>query len=143
MKELLVINGPNLKALGKREPAIYGKETYEDLVQRLKEMSQNYDCRIECVETSYEGQVIDWLYEAEGQYEGIIINAGALTHYSYAIRDAIVAIGIPVIEVHISNVHKREAFRHESVIGPVVTGSIIGLGLRGYELACQFFLNIN
>lgn len=143
MTQLLVINGPNLKALGNREPGIYGARSYAELVDRLTLLGLDNNCPIKCVQSNHEGQIIDWLHEAGDRYDGIILNAGAFTHYSYAIRDAIASINTAVIEVHISNVHARESFRHLSVIAPVVAGQITGLGLEGYELACRYFWSIN
>lgn len=139
MKQLLVINGPNLNALGRREPDIYGTVSYADLVNRLTLLGKDNNCLIECVQSNHEGQIIDWLYEAEKRYDGVVLNAGAYTHYSYAIRDAIASIETGVIEVHLSNVHAREPFRAQSVIAPVTAGQISGLGIDGYELACRYF----
>ncbi|TCP31171.1 3-dehydroquinate dehydratase [Scopulibacillus darangshiensis] len=135
MKRFLVINGPNLNALGKREPGVYGKESLENLENQLIELGKEKGFDTVCVQSNYEGQIIDWIHEAEGHYLGIVINPGAYTHYSYAIRDAIASIQLPVIEVHLSNVHAREAFRHESVTAPVVAGQIVGLGFKGYHYA--------
>ncbi|HSH25021.1 MAG TPA: type II 3-dehydroquinate dehydratase [Massilibacterium sp.] len=135
MKKILVINGPNLQRLGKREPEIYGSETLEDLTNNLENIASKIGCQIECLQSNHEGDIIDWIGNAEGKADGIILNPGAFTHYSYAIRDAVASITIPLIEVHISNVHAREEFRHHSVIAPVAKGQIVGLGFTGYELA--------
>ncbi|WP_209123073.1 type II 3-dehydroquinate dehydratase [Alkalihalobacillus sp. BA299] len=138
MKSILVINGPNINRLGKREPEIYGYETLADLEKKLVEHGNNLGCEVLCKQSNYEGQIIEWIHEAsDNGNSGIIINPGAFTHYSYAIRDAIASVLIPVIEVHISNVHAREEFRHTSVTAPVTKGQIVGLGFTGYELAIQ------
>lgn len=131
----MVINGPNLNRLGKREPAVYGHKTLEDLEGQLLETARELGVGITCVQSNHEGRLIDAIHEAADQYSGIIINPGAFTHYSYAIRDAIASVDLPVIEVHISNVHTREEFRHHSVIAPVTKGQIVGLGLYGYVMA--------
>ncbi len=141
MKKILVVNGPNLNRLGVREPGIYGMQTLADLEHRMQELGSGHGIEIDCFQSNHEGAIIDRLHEAGTLYEGIILNPGAFTHYSYAIRDAITSISIPVIEVHISNVHAREEFRHHSVTAPVTKGQIVGLGLYGYELA--FFALIN
>lgn len=139
--EILCLNGPNLKRLGKREPTIYGTETLEDIEKNLVDYVQNKQVVIEFFQSNYEGQLIDWLHEAEDKkVQGIIFNPGAYTHTSYAIRDAIASITVPVIEVHISNIHKRETFRHQSVIAAVCEGQISGLGAFGYQLALDTFL---
>ncbi|WP_096201212.1 type II 3-dehydroquinate dehydratase [Bacillus sp. FJAT-45350] len=135
MKKILVINGPNLNRLGLREPAVYGYETLADLEKIVIEFGIKNQCELECKQSNHEGQIIDWIHEAGDYATGIIINPGAFTHYSYAIRDAIASIEIPVIEVHISNVHAREEFRHTSVTAPVTAGQIVGMGLKGYKLA--------
>ncbi|ADC48390.1 MULTISPECIES: type II 3-dehydroquinate dehydratase [Alkalihalophilus] len=135
MKQFMVINGPNLNRLGKREPAVYGHKTLEDLEGQLLEAARELGVGITCVQSNHEGRLIDAIHEAADQYSGIIINPGAFTHYSYAIRDAIASVDLPVIEVHISNVHTREEFRHHSVIAPVTKGQIVGLGLYGYVMA--------
>ncbi|QFT89758.1 3-dehydroquinate dehydratase [Bacillus sp. THAF10] len=134
---VLILNGPNLNRLGLREPAIYGHQTIQDLEQQLMKCGETLDVEIDCFQSNHEGEIIDRLHSAEGKYDGIVMNPGAFTHYSYAIRDAIASISIPVLEVHISNIHKREEFRHTSVTAPVTAGQIIGLGFHGYELAIQ------
>ncbi len=138
---ILVINGPNLNRLGLREPHIYGDKTLSDLEHNLKGMENQHQIEVNCVQSNHEGQIIDWIHEAENQFDGIVINPGAFTHYSYAIRDAIESVSIPVVEVHISNVHARESFRHVSVTAPVTIGQIVGLGFHGYELAVLALLN--
>ena len=140
---LLVLNGPNLNRLGLREPAVYGSQTLQDLEALLQEFADKHSCKLTCFQSNHEGELIDKLHDAEGQYDGIVFNPGAFTHYSYAIRDAIASISVPVMEVHISNIHKREEFRHTSVTAPVTAGQIVGLGLYGYELALMALLNQN
>lgn len=140
MKTIYVINGPNLNRLGKREPHIYGAQTLNDLEQMLNALSEELKCQFIFKQSNHEGDIIDWIHEAEDNgATGIIINPGAFTHYSYAIRDAIASIQIPVVEVHISNVHTRETFRHTSVISPVTKGQIVGFGFLGYKLAALSF----
>jgi 3-dehydroquinate dehydratase II len=141
MKNILVINGPNLNRLGVREPSVYGMQTLTDLEQRLHKIGNQRGVTVHCFQSNHEGAIIDQIHEADDSYDGIILNPGAFTHYSYAIRDAIASISIPVIEVHISNVHAREEFRHQSVTAPVTKGQIVGLGLYGYELALLALLN--
>lgn len=140
MKTIYVINGPNLNRLGKREPHIYGAKTLQDLEKMLNELSEQLQCQFIFKQSNHEGDIIDWIHEAEDKEAvGIIINPGAFTHYSYAIRDAIASVATPVVEVHISNVHARETFRHTSVISPVTKGQIVGFGFYGYKLAALSF----
>ncbi|RKD28647.1 type II 3-dehydroquinate dehydratase [Lacrimispora algidixylanolytica] len=137
--KILVLNGPNINFLGIREKGIYGIEDYNFLVTTLAEKAKNEDHELEVYQSNYEGGLIDKIQEAyHNGTEGIIINPGAFTHYSYALRDALGSVEIPKIEVHISNVHKREEFRHLSVTAPVCTGQVVGLGLKGYALAMDF-----
>jgi len=134
--KMLIINGPNINFLGIREKGIYGSEDYSHLVHMLEEKAKKEQIELEIFQSNHEGAIIDKIQEAYfGGVEGIIINPGAFTHYSYAVRDALAALDIPKIEVHISNVHKREAFRHVSVTAPACTGQIVGLGMQGYLLA--------
>ncbi len=137
--KLLVINGPNLNFLGIREKGIYGTEDYEYLTELLRNKAKAEGHELEIFQSNYEGAVIDKIQEAyHTKVEGIIINPGAFTHYSYAVRDALASVEIPKIEVHISNVHKREEFRHTSVTAPACTGQVVGLGLKGYLLAMDY-----
>ena len=137
--KILVINGPNINFLGIREKGIYGTENYESLVRGLEEKGRAEGHEVEVFQSNFEGAVIDRIQAAYSDgTEGIIINPGAFTHYSYAVRDALASGELPKIEVHISNVHKREEFRHVSVTAPVCTGQIVGLGLRGYALAMDY-----
>ncbi|MFE8702510.1 type II 3-dehydroquinate dehydratase [Cytobacillus sp. FJAT-54145] len=136
MKRYLLLNGPNLNLLGKREPGVYGSTTLRELEETIVKLGIENQVEVSCYQSNHEGSLIDKLHEAnELGLDGVIFNPGAYTHYSYAIRDAIAGINVPVIEVHISNVHARESFRHESVTAPVTKGQIVGLGLKGYELA--------
>ncbi len=140
--KLLVLNGPNLNFLGIRERGIYGTQDYAYLVKMLEDKAKAEGHEIEVFQSNYEGGLIDKLQEAyHSGVEGIIINPGAFTHYSYALRDALASIQVPIVEVHISNVHKREEFRHVSVTAPVCTGQVVGLGLQGYVLAMDFLTN--
>ncbi|MBD1378809.1 type II 3-dehydroquinate dehydratase [Metabacillus arenae] len=141
MPHFLVINGPNLNRLGLREPGVYGSKTLVDLEQDLFSLAEEYGFDMTCFQSNHEGDLIDSIHEAEDQYDGIVINPGAFTHYSYALRDAIASIALPVIEVHISNVHAREDFRHHSVTAPVTEGQIVGLGFFGYQLALLALLD--
>lgn len=139
-KKILVLNGPNLNLLGIREPEIYGKESYSDLCTRLNAFAAKRGIVLDIRQSNCEGTIIDHIHSALGQADGIVLNAAAYTHTSYAIRDAISSVGIPVVEVHLSNVHAREEFRHTSVIAPVCAGSISGFGALGYELAISALL---
>ena len=136
----MVINGPNLNMLGVREPEVYGNKGYADLEQYLESYAEEKNCEVVVLQSNGEGEIIDFIHHALGNYDGIIINAGAYTHYSYAILDALSAVNLPVVEVHISNIHKREEFRHKSVIAPACIGQICGLGFRGYTLAMDYLL---
>ena len=137
--KILVMNGPNINFLGIREKGIYRTQDYAYLVKMLEEKAAAEGHEIEVFQSNYEGGLIDKLQEAyHSGVEGIIINPGAFTHYSIAVRDALASIEVPIVEVHISNVHKREEFRHVSVTAPVCTGQVVGLGLRGYALAMDY-----
>jgi 3-dehydroquinate dehydratase-2 len=138
---MMVINGPNLNRLGTREPAIYGNETLEQIMETLEEQAKVLGCEIQHRQSNHEGDLIDWIQQAEVDYDGVILNAGAFTHYSYAIRDAIASISLPAIEVHLSNIYARESFRHTSVLSDVVIGQISGFGSIGYELALRGLLH--
>lgn len=136
--KILLINGPNLNLLGKREQNIYGNLSFEDYFSSLR---SNYETiELEYFQSNIEGKLIDKIHEAGFDYDGIIINAGAYTHTSVAIRDAIAGVKTPVVEVHISNILTREEFRHKSIIGPACSGSIMGFGLDSYRLGIESFL---
>jgi 3-dehydroquinate dehydratase-2 len=140
---VLVLNGPNLNLLGSREPTHYGQRTLPEVVEGLKATAKTLEPSLEVVhfQSNHEGELVDVIQQHGPEAIGIIINPGALTHYSIALRDALSAIGTPTVEVHISNIHAREEFRHRSVIAPVVIGQIAGLGPNGYELALRFLVD--
>ncbi|WP_010252579.1 type II 3-dehydroquinate dehydratase [Acetivibrio cellulolyticus] len=134
MKKILIINGPNLNLLGTREKAVYGNETLEDIARKTNLEAQKLNVDVDFIQTNHEGEIIDRIHEARGKVDVIIINPGAYTHYSLAIRDAIKAVEIPAIEIHLSNIHAREEFRSHSVIAPVCVGQICGFGSISYIL---------
>lgn len=136
--KIMVINGPNLNMLGVREPDVYGSKGYADLEQYIEVYAEQKNCEAVVLQSNGEGELIDFIHHALGNCDGIIINPGAYTHYSYAIRDAIASVNLPTVEVHISNIHQREEFRHQSVTAPVCIGQICGLGFRGYTLAIDY-----
>ena len=138
--KILVINGPNLNMLGKREPHIYGNATLDDLISFIKDtFRENFE--IEFFQSNHEGEIIDKLHEASDIFDGVVINPGAFSHYSYAIYDAIKSININCVEVHISNIHNRESYRHVSMIAAACKGSVIGFGLDSYRLAVEALVN--
>ncbi len=137
IKRILVIHGPNLNLLGEREPGIYGSDSIENLNSSIIDRAKDQGLECEIFQSNHEGAIIDKLHAARNSFDGVVINAGAYTHYSYAIRDAIAAVKIPCIEVHISNVFARDEFRSKSVIAPVCKGSISGFGFGSYFLAIQ------
>ena len=134
-RKVLVIHGPNLNLLGERETGIYGKDTIDNINAEIMHKAQELGLECEIYQSNSEGDIIDRLHSARGDFDGVVINAGAYTHYSIAIRDAIAAIKIPCVEVHMSNVYAREEFRRHSVIAPVCAGSIVGFGNNSYILA--------
>ena len=136
--KIAIINGPNLNLLGKREPGIYGNESFEDYFEQLKQ--QYPDVTLSYFQSNAEGALIDHLHEIGFSWDGILLNAGGYTHTSVALRDAIAAIKTPVVEIHISNVHAREEFRHKSMIAPKCVGTIAGLGMKGYALGIAYFI---
>ncbi|MDY0396467.1 type II 3-dehydroquinate dehydratase [Virgibacillus halophilus] len=136
MERLLLLNGPNINLLGKREKDIYGSCTLEEIEKEVRQTAQAEGFAVDTFQSNHEGELVDRLQQANGDYAGIIFNPAAYTHTSIALRDAIAAIDVPVIEVHISNIHAREVFRHQSMLAPVCAGQIVGLGKTGYRLAC-------
>ena len=140
--KILVLNGPNLNLLGKREPGIYGTGSYDDLCMELVAYAAARDIRVDIRQSNHEGALIDEIQAADGVYDGIVINPGAYTHYSYAIRDAIKAITVPVVEVHISDIEKREEFRHLSVTAPVCIAQIRGHGFESYTMAIDMLAKL-
>lgn len=140
MEKLLVINGPNLNMLGVREPDVYGKTGLDAIGAALKEYAAAHGVHCELFQSNHEGDIVDKLQQAHTDFDGVVLNAGAYTHYSVAIRDAIAAIRTPVVEVHLSNIHAREQFRHTSVIAPVCAGGIYGFGKNVYKLAVDALL---
>jgi len=140
-RKILVLHGPNLNLLGTREPKIYGSETLEDINHRLARLAQAYDIAVECFQSNHEGALIERVHAAKAQrISYIIINPGAYTHTSIALRDALAGVGIPFLEVHVSNIYAREPFRAHSYFSDIAVGTICGLGSRGYDLALQFAL---
>ena len=136
-KPIFVLNGPNLNLLGKREPEIYGSGTLGDIQDSLESLARELGLAIDFRQSNHEGDLLDWLHEAREEASAVIVNAGAYTHSSIAIRDAVSAIGIPVVEVHLSNVHAREDFRKHSYLAPVALGAISGFGPQSYLLALR------
>ena len=137
MSKILVLNGPNLNLLGTREPAVYGTATLADVESACREAARAHGAALDFRQTNHEGTLVDWLHEAAADAAtlGVVINAGAYTHTSVALHDAVKAIALPVIEVHISNIHAREPFRHQSWLSPACAGIVIGFGIAGYGLA--------
>ena len=137
MPTVFVLNGPNLNLLGVRDPSIYGRDTLGDIEERCTARGATLGLEIDFRQTNHEGQLVDWIQEARESADGIILNAGALTHTSVALLDALTAAELPVIEVHLSNIFRRESFRHHSYVSLVANGVICGLGAQGYELALE------
>ena len=137
MLSVLVLHGPNLNLLGQREPGIYGSVTLDQINCMLEAEGKNLDAKVSAVQSNHEGVLVDAIHAARGEYQGILINAGGYTHTSVAVRDAIAAVKIPTVEVHLSNIYQREAFRHHSYIAPVAIGQISGFGAESYRLGLQ------
>jgi len=140
MKKILILNGPNLNLLGKREPGIYGNQSFESYFETLQKTFPEVE--LHYFQSNHEGALLDKIHEVGFTFDGMVINAGAYTHTSVALADALSAVPMPTVEVHISNIHKREAFRHHSYLTPVCVGMICGLGLRGYELAIRYLTEL-
>lgn len=138
--KIMVINGPNINMLGVREPGVYGVQSYSDLEEYIEKYAETIGVETVVMQSNSEGDIIDYIHYALGKYDGIVINPGAYTHYSYAIFDALQSVNLPTVEVHISNIHKREEFRHKSVTAPACIGQICGLGFMGYTLAMDYLL---
>lgn len=136
-KKILILNGPNLNLLGTREPEIYGSETLQDVETLCKEKAQDLDLKVDFRQSNHEGILVDWIQEARVSFDAILINPAAYTHTSVAILDALSATGKPIVEVHLSNIHKREEFRHTSYVSKIATGVICGLGIHGYALGME------
>jgi 3-dehydroquinate dehydratase II len=141
--KILCLNGPNLNLLGQREPAVYGRTTLAEIEAKVRKRAAHLGATAEFRQSNLEGELVSWIQEARDKFDVIVLNAAAYTHTSLALRDAISAVGIPTIEVHLSNVHAREKFRHKSLIAPVCVGQIAGFGANSYVLAIDAAVNIN
>lgn len=141
--KILFLNGPNLNLLGQREPGIYGSATLGDIESQVRARARQLGVEIDFRQSNVEGELVSWIQEARGNFQVLVINAAAYTHTSVALRDAISAVGIPAIEIHLSNVHAREEFRHKSLIAPVCKGIIAGFGTNSYLLALEAAVNVN
>lgn len=139
--KILLLNGPNLNLLGTREPEKYGNTTLNDIENNLKDIAQKQNIQLECYQSNHEGDLIDNIQQAKNNFEGIILNAGGYTHTSVAIRDAVAGVQIPTVEIHLTNIHAREEFRHKSLIAPVCIGQICGFGAKSYELGLNALTN--
>jgi len=140
--KILVIHGPNLNTLGKREPEIYGSKTLNDINKDLKAKGEQLGAVVETFQSNHEGEIVEKIQKAMGKHKGLIINPAAFTHTSVAIRDAVLLLEIPIVEVHLSNIYKRESFRHKSMLADVATGQISGLGVIGYTLALDALIRL-
>lgn len=141
-QRILVLHGPNLNMLGKREPEIYGSATLEDINADLVKLGEARGVVIDTFQSNHEGELVDRIQAARNDYDGVIINPAAYTHTSVAIRDAILLLDIPIVEIHLSNIYKRESFRHTSLLADIVTGQISGLGVIGYQLALEAIVSL-
>lgn len=142
LMRIIVLHGPNLNALGTREPAVYGRASLDDINGLLEALAPRLGCEVECRQTNHEGVLIDALYSAKGSADGVLLNPGGLTHSSVALRDAVLASGVPVVEVHLSNPCARETFRHTSLISGAAVGVVQGFGPAGYELALRGLMGV-
>jgi 3-dehydroquinate dehydratase-2 len=141
-KKILVLNGPNLNLLGKRQPEIYGKATLPDIENQVRALAKELGVEIDFRQSNSEAELVTWIQEAEGRFAALVINPAAYTHTSVAMRDAISAVGIPTVEIHLSNIHKREPFRHHSYIAEVALGQIAGFGVNSYLLGLRAVLGL-
>jgi 3-dehydroquinate dehydratase II len=141
--KILFLNGPNLNLLGQREPEIYGRTTLADIEAKVLSHATELQVAVEFRQSNQEGELVDWIQQAKGQFEVIVLNAAAYTHTSVALRDAIAATGVPTIEIHLSNIHAREEFRHKSLIAPVCRGQILGFGANSYVLAVNAAIGLD
>lgn len=141
--KILYLNGPNLNLLGQREPQVYGRATLAEIEARVRAQAKKRKVVVDFRQSNLEGQLVSWIQEARGKWDVIVLNAAAYTHTSIALRDAIAAAGVPTIEIHLSNVHAREDFRHKSLIAPVCLGQILGFGAESYLLALEAAVNVN
>jgi len=142
MKKILVINGVNLNMLGIREPEIYGNNTLKGLEAQVTAAAEKMGVQVSFFQSNFEGEIVEAIHKSMGVYDGIIMNPGAFTHYSYALHDALGSVDVPCVEVHISNIHRREEFRHKSVTAPACIGQITGFGFYGYEMALAALVNL-
>jgi 3-dehydroquinate dehydratase II len=140
--KILFLNGPNLNLLGQREPEVYGRTTLADIEAKVRDRAAKLKVEIEFRQSNLEGELVAWIQQAKATFDVIVLNAAAYTHTSIALRDAIAAVAVPTIEIHLSNVHAREEFRHKSIIAPVCTGQILGFGAFSYELAVEAAVNV-
>jgi len=141
--KILFLNGPNLNLLGQRQPEIYGRTTLADIEAKVRDRATKHGVEVDFRQTNLEGELVAWIHQAKGKFDVIVLNAAAYTHTSIALRDAITAVGIPAIEIHLSNVHSREKFRHKSLIAPVCIGQITGFGVNSYVLAVDAAVSVN
>lgn len=139
--KILLLNGPNLNLLGTREPEKYGNTTLKDIENHLGEIANKNNVQLECFQSNHEGELVDKIQQAKGAFDGIILNAGGYTHTSVAIRDAIASVDVPVVEIHLTNIHAREEFRHNSLLAAVCIGQICGFGAHSYDLGFDAIIN--
>ena len=141
--KILFLNGPNLNLLGQREPEIYGRTSLADIEAKVRDRARKLKVTVEFRQSNFEGELVAWIQQAKGEFDVIVLNAAAYTHTSVALRDAITAVGVPTIEIHLSNIHAREEFRHKSLIAAVCRGQIMGFGANSYILALEASINVN